>query len=111
MITVWLDPNNWKKEKLPEKTKPAEKDRIYQSLLIYYVREHIPFDEVEDRDIPEFIDSSINGWNDSSHNICIIRSAASQSLIDIFKKYSDIIRWCNNNNITFAIDCAFEILD
>ena len=111
MITVWLDPNNWKKEKLPEKTKPAEKDRIYQSLLIHYVRKHIPFDEVEYRDIPEFIDSSINGWNDSSHNICIIRSANSQSLIDIFERYADIIRWCNNNDITFAIDCAFEILD
>ena len=111
MITIWLDPNNWKKEKLPEERRPAVKDRIYQSLLVYYVRNHIPFDEIEYRDIPEFTNSSINGWNDSSHNICIIRSAASQSLIDIFKKYSDIIRWCNNNNITFAIDCAFEILD
>ena len=74
MITVWLDPNNWKKENLPEKTKPAEKDRIYQSLLIHYVQNHIPFPEIEYRDIPEFTNSSINGWNDSSHNICIILS-------------------------------------
>ena len=111
MITVWLDPNNWKKEKFPGKKSPDEKDRIYQSLLVHYVRKHIPFDEIEYKDIPEFTSSSINGWNYSSHNICIIRSANSQSLIDIFEKYSDIIRWCNNNNITFAIDCAFEILD
>ena len=79
MITIWLDPNNWKKEKLPEERRPAVKDRIYQSLLVYYVRNHIPFDEVEYRDIPEFINSSINGWNDSSHNICIIRTSNSQS--------------------------------
>ena len=111
MITVWLDPNNWKKEKLPQQAKCQEKDRIYQSLLIHYVRKHIAFDEVEYRDIPKFINSSINGWNDSSHNICIIRTSNSQSLIDIFERYADIISWCNNNNITFAIDCAFEILD
>ena len=60
MITVWLDPNNWKKEKLPQQAKCQEKDRIYQSLLIHYVRKHIAFDEVEYRDIPEFINSSIN---------------------------------------------------
>jgi len=103
VITVWLDPNNWKKENFPAQTKPAEKDRIYQSLLIHYVQNHIPFPEIEYKDIP--------GPINSYHNICIIRTSNSQSLIDIFERYADIISWCNNNNITFAIDCAFEILD